>query len=244
MGNIVIIARRDLGALFLQPIAYVFAATITLITGLLFAAQLSLAVLQPGGPPPDLAQILSTFTFLSIFIAPARTMRLLSEEQQTGTLELLMTLPVRDMEVILGKFLAAFLFYVCVVALTLIYPLILLRFGNPDVGPMLSSYLGVLLWGASILGIGLLASAMADNQINAFMLAFGIILLLYLTLIPAQLFAIGPTLATILNELSLQNHLNNFFNGLIVAKDVLYYLLVTAVSLFAAARILESRRWR
>lgn len=244
MRNIWIIARRELGALFLQPIAYVFAITITLITGLLFSAQLSLTTLQPGSPPPDLAQILSTFTFLSIFIAPALTMRLLSEEQQTGTLELLMTLPVRDVEVILGKFLAAFIFYLLILALTLIYPFILLRFGNPDVGPMLSSYLGVILWGTSILGIGLLASAMADNQINAFMLAFGIILLLYLTLIPAQLFAIGPTLATVLNELSLQTHLNNFFNGLIVAKDVLYYLLIAAVSLFAAARILESRRWR
>lgn len=244
MRNIWIIARRELGALFLQPIAYVFAITITLITGLLFSAQLSLTTLQAGSPPPDLSQILSTFTFLSIFIAPALTMRLLSEEQQTGTLELLMTLPVRDVEVILGKFLAAFLSYLLIVALTLIYPFILLRFGNPDVGPMLSSYLGVILWGASILGIGLLASAMADNQINAFMLAFGIILLLYLTLIPAQLFAIGPTLATVLNELSLQSHLNNFFNGLIVAKDVLYYLLIAAVSLFAAARILESRRWR
>lgn len=244
MRNIWIVARRELAALFLQPIAYVFAITITLITGLLFAAQLSFATMQAGSPPPDLAQILSTFTFLSIFIAPALTMRLLSEEQQTGTLELLMTLPVRDMEVILGKFLAAFLFYLLIVGLTLIYPFILLRFGNPDVGPMLSSYLGVILWGTSILGIGLLASAMADNQINAFMLAFGIILLLYLTLIPAQLFAIGPTLATVLNELSLQTHLNNFFNGLIVAKDILYYLLIAAVSLFAAARILESRRWR
>ena len=244
MRNIWIIARRELDALFLQPIAYVFAITITLITGLLFSAQLSLTTLQPGSPPPDLAQILSTFTFLSIFIAPALTMRLLSEEQQTGTLELLMTLPVRDVEVILGKFLAAFIFYLLIVALTLIYPFILLRFGNPDAGPMLSSYLGVILWGTSILGIGLLASAMADNQINAFMLAFGTILLLYLTLIPAQLFAIGPTLATVLNELSLQSHLNNFFNGLIVAKDVLYYLLIAAVSLFAAARILESRRWR
>lgn len=242
--NIWVITRRELGSLFLQPIAYVFAITITLITGLLFSAQISLTSLQAGSPPPDLAQILSTFTFLSIFIAPALTMRLLSEEQQTGTLELLMTLPVRDTEVVLGKFLAAFIFYILIVALTLIYPVILLRFGNPDIGPLLTSYLGVLLWGTSILGIGVLASAMSDNQINAFMLAFGIILLLYLTLIPAQLFAVGPTLARVLNELSLQNHLNNFFNGLIIAKDVLYYLLIAAVSLFAAARVLESRRWR
>lgn len=243
MRNVWIVARRELGAIFVQPIAYIFAIMMTLVTGLIFSAQISFPTVQ-GGPPPNLTQILNTFTFLTIFAAPAITMRLLSEEQQTGTIELLMTLPVRDVEVVLGKFVAAFIFYVTVVALTLIYPLILFRFGNPDVGPMISSYLGVLLWGASLLGIGILASSMSENQINAFMLAFGIILLLYLTMIPAQLFAVSPQVSTILNELSLQTHLSNFMNGLITAKDVLYYLIITAVSLFAAARVLESRRWR
>lgn len=244
MRNAWIVARRELGAIFVQPIAYIFAMMITLITGLIFAAQISFPTVQGGGPPPELTQILNTFTFLSVFAAPAITMRLLSEEQQTGTIELLMTLPVRDMEVVAGKFLASFVFYVVVVALTLVYPIILLRFGNPDVGPMISSYIGVLLWGASLLGIGILASSMSENQINSFMLAFGIILLLYLTQIPAQLFSVSPTVSTILNELSLQNHLGNFLNGLITAKDVLYYVAITAVSLFAAARVMESRRWR
>jgi ABC-2 type transport system permease protein len=171
-------------------------------------------------------------------------MRLLAEEQQTGTIEVLMTLPVTDLQVVLGKFLAAFLFYAMITALTLIYPVILLRFGNPDIGPMVSTYVGVLLWGAALLGVGVLASAASDNQINAFIIAFGIILLLYLTLIPAQLFTVGPTVGAILNEISLQPHLNNFLDGLLTAKDVLYFLVVTAISLFAAARILESRRWR
>lgn len=244
MRNVWIVARRELGAIFVQPIAYIFAIMMTLVTGLLFSAQISFPSAMGSGPPPSLAQILNTFTFLAIFAAPAITMRLLSEEQQTGTIELLMTLPIRDMEVVVGKFLAAFLFYAVVVALTLIYPLILLRFGNPDIGPIFSSYLGVLLWGASLLGIGILASSMSENQINAFMLAFGIILLLYLTMIPAQLFAVSPPISTILNELSLSSHLTNFLNGLITAKDVLYYLIITAVALFAAARVMESRRWR
>jgi ABC-2 type transport system permease protein len=243
MRNIWIVARRELGALFVQPIAYVFAIAITLVTGIFFAAQISFSTLQ-GGVAPDVAQIVSTFTFLTIFAAPAITMRLLAEEQQTGTIELLMTLPVTDLQVVLGKFLAAFLFYAGIVALTLIYPLILLRFGNPDIGPIVTTYLGALLWGAALLGIGLLASALSENQINAFIIAFGIILLLYLTLIPAELFTVGDTLATILSELSLQNHLNSFFDGLLTAKDVLYYLAITAISLFAAARVLESRRWR
>jgi ABC-2 type transport system permease protein len=241
--NVWFVARRELGSLFVQPIAYVFAITMTLITGLLFAAQISFPAIQ-GGPPPGVAQIMSTFTFLAIFAAPAITMRLLAEEQQTGTIEVLMTLPVTDLQVVLGKFLAAFLFYAMITALTLIYPVILLRFGNPDIGPMVSTYVGVLLWGAALLGVGVLASAASDNQINAFIIAFGIILLLYLTLIPAQLFTVGPTVGAILNEISLQPHLNNFLDGLLTAKDVLYFLVVTAISLFAAARILESRRWR
>jgi ABC-2 type transport system permease protein len=244
MRNVWHVARRELGAIFVQPIAYVVAGFITLVTGWIFAAQISFPALPGGGPPPTVTQILNTFTFLALFVVPAVTMRLLSEEQQTGTVELLMTLPLHDIEVVLGKFLAAFLFYTAVTALTLIYPFILLRFGNPDVGPILSGYLGVLLWGSALIGIGTLASALSENQINAFMLAFGIILLLYLTQIPAQFFAVGPTLSTILNEMSLQSHLSNLLNGLITARDVLYYLVIAAVSLFAAARVLESRRWR
>lgn len=244
MRNAWIVAQRELGAIFLQPIAYIFAIMMTLIVGVIFAGEISLPSFQGSGPPPTLSQVLNLFCFLAIFGTPAITMRLLSEEQQTGTIEVLMTLPLRDIEVVLGKFLAAFITYCAVTALTLIYPVILLRFGNPDTGPLLSGYLGVLLWGASILGIGLLASAMSENQINAFMLAFGLILVLYLTTIPAQLFSLNPPLSTILNELSLQSHLNGFLFGLIIAKDVLYYLAITAVSLFAAARLLESRRWR
>lgn len=244
MRNAWYVARRELGAIFVQPIAYIFAIMMTLITGLIFAAQISFPTLEGSGPPPTLNQILNTFSFLAIFGVPAVTMRLLSEEQQTGTIELLMTLPIRDIEVVVGKFLASFIFYAAVVALTLVYPVILLRFGNPDVGPLISSYVGVLLWGASLLGIGTMASAMSENQINAFMLAFGLILFLYLTMIPADLFAVEPPISTILSEMSLQSHLNGFLNGLVTAKDVLYYLIITAVSIFAAARILESRRWR
>lgn len=243
MKNAWIVARRELGAIFVQPIAYVFAIMITLITGLIFAAQISFPAFQ-GGIPPRVDQILGTFSFLAIFAAPAVTMRLVSEENQSGTIELLMTLPIRDIEVVIGKFLAAFIFYATVVALTLIYPFVLLRFGNPDVGPIVTGYLGLLLWGAALLGIGILTSSLAENQINAFMLSFGVILILYLTTIPAQLFTVSPAISTILTELSLQSHQDNFFNGLITAKDVLYYLLITSVSLFAAARILESRRWR
>jgi ABC-2 type transport system permease protein len=180
---------------------------------------------------------------LVLFAAPAITMRLLSEEQQSGTIELLMTLPLNDSEVVLGKWLAAFITFLSALALTLIFPIILLRFGNPDFNVLLTGYLGVMLWGAGLLAIGTLASAMSENQINAFMLSFGISLALYLSFVPANQLP-NTVFSTIFNELSFQGHLGNMLRGLITATDVLYYVIITAVSLFAATRILESRRWR
>ncbi|MFQ5398904.1 MAG: ABC transporter permease subunit [Anaerolineae bacterium] len=244
MRNAWIVARRELGTLFVQPIAYVFAIMVVGITGLIFAAQIGSLALQPGNAPVSVQNVLNTFTFLYIFVAPAITMRLLSEEQRSGTMELLMTLPIQDGEVVVGKFLAAFLFYCATAVLTLVYPFVLINFGNPDTGPILTSYLGVLLWGAGLLAIGILASSITQSQIVSYILAFGTTLALYLAFIPGRFFNAGPTISTIFNELSFESHLNNFLRGLIVATDVVYYLAVTAVCLFAATRILESRRWR
>ncbi len=253
MRNIWIIARRELGAIFLQPIAYFFIIAVSLFIGFLFASQLTSYV---GGtqfgqapPTPTISDILNTFAFLmALLVGPAITMRLLSEEQKSGTMELLMTMPVRDGEVVLGKFLAAFIFYCCILALTLIYPFVLLQFGNPDVGPIVSSYIGMLLFGAATLAIGTLTSALSENQIVSFILAAMLILLLYVSGFFANLAtfiaASIPQLSIILNELSFSSHLNNFMNGLVTVKDAFYYLLIAAVSLFAATRVLESKRWR
>lgn len=245
MRNAWIVAQRELGAIFVQPIAYIFSIVIVFITSYIFTAQLtSLADPTGGGGPVGLQNVLGTFTFLYLFAAPAITMRLLAEEHQSGTMELLMTLPIRDGEVVVGKFIAGLIFYIATVALTLVYPFVLLRFGNPDVGPILTGYLGVVLWGSGLLSIGILASAFTNDQMTAFILSFGFSLVLYLAFIPARFFSASPNIAAIFNELSFESHLNNFMSGLIVAKDVVYYVLVTAVFLFAAARVLESRRWR
>jgi ABC-2 type transport system permease protein len=241
------IARRELGALFVQPIAYIFAIVMVLITGYLFAAQLAnyaLAGPSGGAPAPTVEPILRTYTFLTLLAGPAITMRLLAEEQRSGTLELLMTLPVRDGEVVLGKFLAALIFFLSVTSLTLAYPVILLNFGNPDVGQLLSSYLGAILWGAAVLGIGVLASALTENQIIAFMLAFGLVLFLFLSGLIGTFFTTDQITGTVFSELSFSSHQDNFLRGLITATDILYYLLIVVVSLFAASRVLESRRWR
>jgi ABC-2 type transport system permease protein len=220
-----------------------------MLIGFLFAGQLTGYVINSqlggGGPAPTIGDILTTFAFLSaLFIGPAITMRLLSEEQKSGTMELLMTMPVRDGEVVLGKFLAAFIFFCCILVLTLVYPFVLLQFGNPDPGPILTSYIGMMLFGAAVLSIGTLTSTMSENQIVSFILAAIIILLLYISSFFAGLVTDNPQASTILTELSFFDHLSNFMAGLLTAKDVLYYLLIAAVSLFAATRILESKRWR
>ncbi len=244
MHNVWQVARRELGAIFVQPIAYIFGVVIVALTGYIFASELFFQASQPGALPLDVQSVMGIYTFLYLFAMPALTMRLLSEEQRSGTMELLMTLPIRDGEVVLGKFLAGFIFYLVTTALTLVFPVILFVFGNPDPGPIWTAYLGAILYGAALLGIGILASALSENQMVAFILALGMTLVLYLLTIPAQSFALGDTAVTILNELSLANHQDNFFRGLIVAKDVVYFVAVTAVSLFAATRVLESRRWR
>ncbi len=245
--NIWHVARRELGAIFSQPIAYIFAISLLLICGLIFADQISVPVTQ-GGPPATMEPVLGTFAFLILFAAPAITMRLLSEEQQSGRMEMLMTLPLRDSELVIGKWLAAFLTYAVTVALTLIYPLILLAFGNPDPNPLITGYLGVLLWGAGLLAIGTLASALSENQINAFMLAFGMSLALYLTFIVGNQIsgasAVSSGLKTFFEEASYQAHLGNLLRGLLTATDLFYYLIITILALFAATRVIESRRWR
>lgn len=241
------VAQRELGATFNQPIAYVFTIAVLFIVGLIFSDQISASAFQ-GGSPASMEPVLGTFAFLLLFAAPALTMRLLSEERQSGTLELLMTLPLRDSEVVAGKWLAAFLTFMVSVALTLIFPFVLIRFGNPDVTVILTGYLGILLWGGGLLAIGVLGSALSDNQITAFMLSFGFSLALYLAFVPAGQIAATSAFASGLSqffeELTYQAHLGNMLRGLLVATDVLYYLIIIIVALYAATRILESRRWR
>lgn len=243
MQNVWIIARRELGAIFVQPIAYVFIAAMTLITGLIFGQQIAFLAAGQGGTP-NVADPLSTFAFLGVFAIPAVTMRLVSEERQSGTMELLMTMPVTDGQVIFGKFLAALLMWLVTVALTLVYPFVLLRFGNPDVGPIITTYLLMILWGSALISIGVFTSTVFTNQINAFMLAFAVILIFYLLGFLSNLPSLPVNISTIMRELSLLTHQESFFSGVLAAKDVLYYVLVTGVFLFAAARFFESRRWR
>jgi ABC-2 type transport system permease protein len=187
-------------------------------------------------------QFFAVMDFIWLLIVPMLTMRLYAEEKKTGTIELLMTSPISSVQVLLGKFFACFSLYAIIVSLTMVYFAILEAYGSPDWGPIFSGYLGYLFLGATFISVGILASALTENQIVAVLLSFGILLLFWLIDWSAS-FA-GPTAAKILQYVSFIEHLEDFQRGVIDTRDVIFYLSFTFFCLFLTTRVIESRRWR
>jgi ABC-2 type transport system permease protein len=238
MHNTLAIAKRELVAYFTSPVAYVVSAAFLVIMGLLFGYVLT-APLQYR--EASLSPVLGSVPVILLLVAPALTMRLLAEEQRSGTIELLLTAPVRDWEVVIGKFLASLVLFLTMVALTLYYPLILMAFGKPDLGVLAASYIGVILLGASFLSLGLLASSLSQNQVVAAMISFGLILSLWLIGFLSGVIT-GPG-ADIVEYVSIVAHYGDFMKGIVASKDVIYYLSIIGGALFLATRSLETRRW-
>ena len=234
--NALIIAKREITAYFLSPIVYVVGAAFLFITGLFFYLTLAFDF------QASLSQVFTVIAVILLFVAPILTMRLLAEEARSGTLELLMTAPVRDWEVVLGKFMAAFLFFVAMLLPTLYYLLILTFYGTPDLPVTFSGYLGLVLLGAMLLSLGMFTSALSANQIIAAVL--GIALALTFWLIGGLGATVQGPPGTLLAYLAAQNHFTDFLVGLITTSNMVYFLSVTAAALFLATRIVELRRWR
>ena len=234
--NTFIIARRELAAFFVSPVAYVVGAAFLFITGLFFFFTVSLSGIA------TLAQVFSVVSIVLLFVAPILTMRLLAEEARAGTLELLLTSPVRDWEVVTGKFLAALFFFLAMLVPTLYYLALLAGYGNPDIPVTFSGYLGVILLGAMLLSFGMLTSALSANQIIAAVL--GVTLSLAFWLAGGLGAAFGGPLGNIFTYLSVQEHFTDFLLGLITTTNIVYFLSVTVAALFLATRVLEMRRWR
>ena len=233
--NVLAVARRDLGSYFSSPVGYIIMAFILLINGIFFLPTLS-------GQQASIGSVVSWITTLLLFFAPILSMRLLSEEQKSGTLELLMTAPVRDSEVAIGKYLAALGFLGVLLLLTLVYPAILYIFGQPDRGQMIGGYLAMILFGAAAMAIGLFTSSLTQNQIVAAVVGIVIMLILYFVDALAQS-ASGP-LAQVLTDLSAYRHLTQLTQGVVDTKDVIYFLSLVVGALFLTTRSLEARRWR
>lgn len=247
MRNIWTIAKREYSHYFTTPIAYAVAFMIFLVLGIIFIAILRQSIdnaLQQFASVPDISPLTADLVFLLVFSVPALTMRLISDETRMGTMELLLTAPVRDWELILGKWLGGFLFILTVLAITLIYPFILNSLVTPgiDQGLMMTAYLGVILVAASFLALGVGVSAIFSNQIAAFFLSMGLFIFLWwLVGIPAQILPAGTT---IFQYLDMQGHFSTLNQGTLASTDIVYFLSLIVLGLFTGTAAVEMRRWR
>jgi ABC-2 type transport system permease protein len=230
------ITKRELRTYFNSPVAYIVVMVFMLLAGYLFWNTVLIE------KQAEMRGYFGLTPMLFTFIVPAMTMRLLAEEKGSGTLELLITMPVRDWEVVLGKFLAALGLLAVLLGLTLVYAFSLSRIGPVDNGPTYGGYFGLLLMGAAYVAIGVMASSLTRNQIVAFILAFGICFALYLFGRVVQI--VPPALQPIVAFLSIDTHFESISRGVIDTRDVIYYLSVVAVSLMIATVALDSRRWK
>jgi len=238
MLNMIAIMRKELRSYFASPVAYVVIAAFLVMAGVFFAI---LVRAQAGTVEASLDIVFGNVTVVLLVVAPALTMRLLAEEQKSGTIEVLLTAPVQDWEVVVGKYLASVVLFLVPVALTLVYPAVLLHYANPDVGPMIGGYLGLILFGSAFLAVGVLASSLAQNQVVAALLAVAILIAMWL--MGAFAGSARPPVSDILNYLSIIGHYSDFSRGLVDTRDIVYYLSVIAIVLFLAIRSLETRRW-
>jgi len=236
LRNTLAIAERELKAYFVSPVAYVITALFLLISGYLFS------VILLNTNEATLRLLMGNLSVIWLFITPALTMRLLAEETRAGTIELLLTNPVRDVEVVVGKYLGALALLLVMVAFTLYYPALLLILGNPDRGPMIAAYLGLILQGAAFLAIGLMASLLTENQIVAAVLTFAILLIMWLSESVANF--IGKPASDIMRYLSVSSHSQDFARGVIDTTHVVYFLSIVAAALFLTFLSLQTRRWR
>jgi ABC-2 type transport system permease protein len=229
------IFRRELAAYFYSPMAYIVIAVFVLINGWFFTNQLFLA------SDSSMRSIFDIIPFIFIFFIPAITMRLLSEEKKSGTIELLFTMPISDLEILLGKYFAGLGLLAAALLFTLPYAATIIILGKPDIGMMFCGYVGLILMGAAYLSIGIFASTLSKSQVVSFILAFVIIFFLW-SLDKALMFM--PTyLVPVLQYLSIDYHFANIGRGVLDTRDIFYYFSVIIFMLSLSKLSLESRKW-
>lgn len=237
MKNTLSIAWKETRTYFVSPMAYIIMAVYAGLAAYYFVTSIS-GVL----PEATIRGYVFPSTFIFTLLAPIITMRLLAEEQKMGTLELLMTSPVRDYEIVLGKFLAAMASMLSLLVPTVYLVILLMLFATPDMVPILSAYLGLVFFGMAALSVGLFASSLSGNQIVAAVLAMGILLILSIVDL-ASSYA-GGIFTELVLQISITTHLESFARGVIDTHDLIYYVIFTTFMLFLTVRSLESRRWR
>ena len=254
MRNIWTIARRELNSYFASPVAYVLLAMFAVIFGYFFFSAVAFfvdysgrAAMQGGAGPMNVDQFiiqptLGNFSIILLFLSPMITMRLFAEEKRSGTIELLLTSPIYDYEIICGKWLAAMLLYACMLGVSLLSLGILFIYSTPDAKALAVAYLGLLLMGGTFLSLGAFISTLTRNQIVAGAVSFTLFLLLYvLDWVNAYS---SSMIGEVCQYIAIAPHIQQFSRGVIELKDTLYYLSAIGLGLFLSKRSMESLRWR
>ena len=254
MRNAWTIARRELGSYFVSPVAYILLGMFALIFGYFFFSAVAIFVdysgrsqMGMGAPPMNVNQfviqpMLGNFSIILLFFSPMVTMRLFAEETRSGTIELLLTSPVHDFEIIFGKWLAAMLLYACMLAVSMASFSILFVVSQPDWQALASGYLGLLLMGGMFLALGAFISSLTKNQIVAGSVTFGLFLLLWVLDWVSSYST--STIGQVCQYLAVAPHFEQFSRGVIELKDTVYYISAIVLGLFLTKRSLESLRWR
>lgn len=255
MSNILAIAQKELKSYFASPIAYVVIGLFALLFGWFFIALLAFFVRQSmqmgqfgaGAGPMNVNQqmirpLLLNASVLILFVLPMVTMRTYSEEKRSGTIELLLTSPLTDFQIIMGKFLGALALYGAMLLVTLAHIGLLFAYGRPEWRPIAIAYLGLLLFGGCFISVGLFISSLTKNQIVAGMVTFGAFLMLWVINWIGSFS--GPTTQEILNYVSITDHFDDFAKGVIDTKHVVFYASFITFGLFLTAKAVDSERWR
>ena len=250
MRNILTIAGKELRGYFVSPMGWVVMGFFALLFGYFFYAHLDYFVsesMRSQGAPVNVNQVLirgvlGNASVITLFLLPMITMRTYAEEKRSGTIELLLTSPITDVQIVLGKFLGAIGFYAALLGVTLLNIAILFIFGNPEVMPVVTGYLGLFLQGSCLISLGLFISSTTKNQVVAGAATFVVALLLWIVSWLGSSF--GPNTAAVLSYLSITEHFEDFSKGIIDTKHALYYLSVIAFGLFLTVKSVDTERWR
>src|SRR5438067_2259186 len=255
MTNIIAIARKELRSYFASPIAYIVIGFWALLYGYFFVFILNIFVRNSmqmgqfgmGQQSMNVNQqlirpLLQNVTIMILFVMPMVTMRTYAEEKRSGTIELLLTSPLTDFQIIMGKFLGAMALYGVMLLLTMIHIGLLFVYGRPEWKPILTAYLGLLLLGGCFISLGLLISSLTKNQIVAGMVTFAVFLLLWIITWIGSFS--GPTVDQLTQYLSIIDHLDDFSKGVVDTKHLIYYLSFITFGLFLTAKSVDTERWR
>jgi ABC-2 type transport system permease protein len=252
MRNVLAIAQKELKSYFASPIAYIVIGVFALLFGYFYIVMLQYFVRQSMMQMGDEAQsmninemmlrmLFQNITIVVLFLMPMITMRTYAEEKRSGTIELLLTAPLTDFQIILGKFLGALALYGLMLAVTLLHVGIVFIYGDPEWKPVATAYLGLLLLGGCFISVGLLISSLTKNQIVAGVSTFCVFLLLWII---SWIGSLNQTFADLTSYLSIVEHFDDFSRGVIDTSHLIYYFSFITFGLFLTAKSVDSERWR